>query len=177
MIKNLLYASLLIVISKFALAEGYDVFGVGLYDIKFDGSETNSATDFRYERRFDEPIFNVGPESEDFFYIKPFVGFETTSESALYIIGGIYLEDNVGELFVGEESRLNFTPSFGAGYYSDGDGKKLGNSIEFRTTLEISYELENKSRLGLSFGHISNANLGDKNPGVEILNFSYQVPF
>ena len=175
--KFFFYVLFIIFASKFAYATGYDVFGVGYYDIKFDGSQTNSAADLRYERRFDKSIFNVGPENENFFYIKPFVGFESTTDSAFYLISGIYLEDNVGELFVGKESKFNFTPSFGAGYYSDGDGKKLGNNIEFRTTLEISYELDNKNRLGVSFGHISNANIGDKNPGVEILSFSYQVPF
>ena len=175
--KYFCYVLFVISFSKFAYATGYDVFGVGYYDIKYDGSQTNSAIDLRYERRFDKAIFNVGPENENFFYIKPFVGLETTSDSAFYLISGIYLEDNVGELFVGKESKFNFTPSFGAGYYSDGDGKKLGYNIEFRTTLEISYELDNKNRLGVSFGHISNANIGDKNPGVEILSFSYQVPF
>jgi len=175
--KFFFYVLFIIFVSKFAYATGYDVFGVGYYDIKFDGSQTNSAADLRYERRFDKSIFTVGPENENFFYIKLFVGFESTTDSAFYFISGIYLEDNVGELFVGKESKFNFTPSFGAGYYSDGDGKKLGNNIEFRTTLEISYELDNKNRLGVSFGHISNANIGDKNPGVEILSFSYQVPF
>ena len=46
------------------------------------------------------------------------------------------------------------------------DREKLGNDIQFRTTLEFSFELKNKNRIGLSFGHISNANLGDKNPGL-----------
>ena len=46
--------------------------------------------------------------------------------------------------------------------------KKLGNNVQFRTTIEFSYELKNKNRIGFSFGHISNANLGDKNRGVEI---------
>lgn len=159
------------------LATGYDVFAIGMYDVKFDGSQTNTSTDFRYERRFDNSLFEIGPESENFFHLKPFAGIELTSDSAAYFIGGIYLEDNLGTLFVGEESNVIFTPSFGVGYYDDGDGKKLGNNIEFRTTLEVSYELENKNRLGLSFGHISNANLGDKNPGVEIISLSYQVPF
>jgi len=95
----------------------------------------------------------------------------------MFLIGGIYLEDNIGTLFVGKKSNLNFTPSFGVGYYDDGDGKKLGNNIEFRTTFEISYELKNNNRVGISFGHISNANLGDKNPGVEVLSLSYQIPF
>ena len=61
--------------------------------------------------------------------------------------------------------------------YDAGDGKKLGHDIEFRTTIEISYELNNKNRIGLSFGHISNAGLGDNNPGVEILSLSYQIPY
>ena len=164
-------------LSSSVLADGYDIFAIGIYDVKFDGSQTNPSTDFRYERRFDNSLFEIGPESENFFNLKPFAGIEFTSDSAAYFIGGIYLEDNLGTVFVGEESNIIFTPSFGAGYYDNGNGKKLGNNIEFRTTLEISYELKNKNRLGFSFGHISNANLGDKNPGVEIFNLSYQVPF
>jgi len=177
MFKKLLIIFILLLFPKNLYAEGYDVFGIGLYDIKFDGSQTNQATDLRYERRFDNPLIEIGPESENFFYLKPFVGIETTTDSAVYILGGIYLEDNLGTLFVGEDSNFVFTPSFGAGFYDDGDGKKLGNDIQFRTTFEFSYELKNKNRIGISYGHISNANLGDKNPGVEILSFSYQVPF
>ena len=158
-------------------ADGYDVFGIGFYDVKFDGSSSNQATDFRYERRFGNTLFDIGPEEDNFFYLKPFAGIELTSDSASYIIAGIYLEDNLGQLFTGKESNLIFTPSFGAGYYDDGDGKKLGNKIEFRTTLEISYELKNKNRIAGSFGHISNANIGNNNPGVEIISFSYQIPF
>ena len=177
MLKKLLIIFILFLFPKNLYAEGYDVFSIGLYDIKFDGSQTNQATDLRYERRFDNSLIEIGPESENFFYLKPFVGIETTTDSAVYILGGIYLEDNLGTLFVGEDSNFIFTPSFGAGFYDDGDGKKLGNEIQFRTTFEFSYELKNKNRIGISYGHISNANLGDKNPGVEILSFSYQVPF
>ena len=163
--------------AKIVLAEGYDVFGIGLYDVKFDGSNTNDAIDFRYERRFDTSLLEIGPKSYNFFNLKPFVGFETTSDSALYLLSGIYLEDNIGTLFTGETSNSIVTPSFGVGVYDDGDGKKLGNSIEFRTTLEFSYQLKNNNRIGFSFGHISNANLGDKNPGVEIISLSYQVAY
>ncbi len=158
-------------------SQGYDIFGIGVYDVKFDGSSSNYATDFRYEKRFDNNLVNIGPEEDNFFYLKPFAGIELTSDSAYYLIGGIYLEDNLGELIVGEKNNWNFTPSFGVGYYDDGDGKKLGNSIEFRTTLEVSYELKNDDRIGFSFGHISNANIGNKNPGVEIISLSYQRPF
>ena len=177
MIKKIFIILPLLLFSSSLFAIGYDVFGIGIYDVKFDGSETNTATDFRYERRFDKSLIEIGPESENFFYLKPFVGLEATSDSATYFISGIYLEDNLGTLFIGEENNLIFTPSFGVGFYNAGDGKKLGNNIEFRTTIEVSYQLENNNRIGFSFGHISNANIGDKNPGVEILNISYQIPF
>ena len=177
MLKKISIILSLLLFSSPLFATGYDVFGIGMYNVKFDGSETNTAIDFRYERRFDKSLIEIGPESENFFYLKPFAGLETTSDSATYFIGGIYLEDNLGTLFAGEKSNLIFTPSFGAGYYDDGDGKKLGNTIEFRTTFEVSYHLKNNNRIGFSIGHISNANLGDKNPGVEIISLSYQVPF
>tara|TARA_Y100000768_G_scaffold387329_1_gene378271 strand:+ start:1801 stop:2331 length:531 start_codon:yes stop_codon:yes gene_type:complete len=158
-------------------SEGYDVYGVGIYDVKFDGSSSNYATDLRYERRFDNSLINIGPEEDNFFYLKPFAGIEVTTDSAFYLISGIYLEDNLGKLMSGQENNWNFTPSFGLGYYDDGNGKKLGNKLEFRTTLEFSYQLENADRIGISLGHISNANIGNKNPGAEIISLSYQKPF
>ena len=160
-----------------AVSKGYDVFGLGYYGVKFDGSNNNEALDFRYERRFDYSLYEIGPSNYKFFNLKPFAGIEGTSDSAYFLIAGVYLDDNVGTLLAGESSNFIFTPSFGTGYYQDGNGKKLGNSIEFRTTLEISYQLKNNNRIGLSLGHISNANLGDNNPGVEILSLSYQVAY
>jgi len=162
------------------LAQGYDVFSIGIFDVKFDGSSSysnNYAADFRYERRFDNTLIDIGPKEDNFFYLKPFAGIEMTTDSAFYLISGIYLEDNLGELMIGKANNWHFTPSFGFGYYDDGNGKKLGNKLEFRTTLEFSYQLENSDRIGISFGHISNANIGKKNPGVEIISLSYQKPF
>ena len=46
---KLLTFFLIIFINYSIHAKGYDVFGVGFYDVKFDGSDTNQATDFRYE--------------------------------------------------------------------------------------------------------------------------------
>ena len=164
-------------IPNIALTKGINVFGLGIYDVKFDGSEKNQSTDFRYEYRSDESLINIGPEEDNFFFLKPFFGFEYTNDNASYFLPGIYFEDNLGELFEGKNNKFFFTPSFGAGIYNDGSGKKLGNDLQFRTSLEISYELKNKNRIGVSFSHISNANLGDKNPGVEILSFSYHIPY
>ena len=160
-----------------AQSNGMNVFGLGVYDIKFDGSEKDQATDFRYEFRSDNSLLDIGPEEDNFFFLKPFFGVEYTNDSASYFLTGIYFEDNLGELFEGNKSKYYFTPSFAAGLYDDGSGKKLGNSLQFRTSFEVSYELENKNRIGISFSHISNANLSDKNPGVEILSFSYHIPY
>ena len=160
-----------------ALTKGTNVFGLGIFDVKFDGSEKNQAVDLRYEYRSDESLLDIGPKEDNFFFLKPFFGFEYTNDSASYYLAGIYFEDNLGELFEGEKSKLYFTPSFGAGIYNDGSGKKLGNDLQFRTSFEVSYELKNKNRIGISFSHISNANFGDKNPGVEILSFSFQLPY
>ena len=131
----------LLIKTPFLLAQGYDVFGIGIYDVKFDGSSSNHAIDLRYERRFDYTLVDIGPEEDNFFYLKPFVGIELTSDSASYILAGIYLEDNLGQLFTGEESNLIFTPSFGVGYYDDGNGLKLGNKIELLVHLDI-YQMQ-----------------------------------
>ncbi len=167
----------IIIFSTSAFSKGTNVFGLGIYDIKFDGSDKNQAIDLRYEYRSDKSLLDIGPEEDNFFFLKPFVGLEFTSDSASYFLTGIYFEDNLGELFEGNNSKYFFTPSFGAGIYNDGSGKKLGNDLQFRTSLEVSYQLENKNRIGISFSHISNANLGDKNPGVEIISFSYHIPY
>ena len=174
---KILFFILIILLSKIALSNGTNVFGLGIYDIKFDGSEKDQATDFRYEFRSNKSLLDIGPKEDNFFFLKPFYGFEYTSDSASYFLAGIYFEDNLGELFEGDKNKYYFTPSFGAGFYDDGSGKNLGNDIQFRTSLELSYELKNKNRIGISFSHISNANLADKNPGVEILSFSYHVPY
>ena len=109
------------------VSKGTNIFGLGIYDLKFDGSSTNQTADFRYEFRSDESLLDIGPKEDNFFYLKPFAGLEATTDSAFYLIGGIYLEDNLGKLLVGDKNEWHFTPSFGLGYYDDGNGKKLGN--------------------------------------------------
>ena len=173
MFRSFLFILVLLFKTSTLFAQGYDVFGLGIYDVKFDGSSSNYATDIRYERRFDNTLIDIGPKEDNFFYLKPFIGIEATTDSAFYFLGGMYLEDNLGKLITGKENKWNFTPSFGLGYYDEGSGKKLGSKLEFRTTLELSNQLNNNDRIGFSLGHISNANIGNKNPGVEIISLSY----
>ncbi len=130
--------------------------GVGYYDI----NDNEDAADFRLEYRWDKPLI---------WAIEPWVGAEVTSDGAVYGVGGILADIQFHNGFL-------ITPSFGAGLYSDGDGKDLGNTVEFRSQIELGYEMENNARAGIAFGHISNAGLGNSNPGTEILNLYYHVP-
>ena len=66
---------LLIMASLFSTtvhSSGMNVFGLGVYDIKLDGSEKNQATNFRYEFRSDNSLLDIGPEEDNFFFFKTF---------------------------------------------------------------------------------------------------------
>jgi len=138
-------------------------------DIGFlDVSETDSkdeAADFRLEYRFGTSLV---PFIEPYAKLKPWVGAEFTSDGAVYGAGGVLLDVPIGP-FV-------FTPSFGAGLYSNGAGKDLGSVLEFRTQFEVGYQFENQSRFSLSYSHISNAEISDTNPGANILSLYYHLP-
>jgi hypothetical protein len=112
---RILFILLIIIKTTPSFSQGYDVYGLGIYDIKFDGSSSDHAIDIRYERRFDNTLVNIGPEEDNFFYLKPFAGIEVTTDSAFYLISGIYLEDNFGELISGQENKWNITPKFWSG--------------------------------------------------------------
>jgi hypothetical protein len=69
--------------------------------------------------------------------------------------------------------KIYFTPSFAVGYYDQGKSKDLGYDLEFRSQLELSYQLESANRIAISINHISNASLGEQNPGVESMVISF----
>ena len=68
--------------------------------------------------------------------------------------------------------KLKFTPSFAPGIYHEGDGKDLGHILEFKTEVQVSYSFSESTNLGMSYNHISNASLGDKNPGANSYMFN-----
>ena len=92
-----------------------------------------------------------------------------SSDGAFYGFGGVLVDFYLGRRFV-------FTPSFAAGLYEDGDGKDLGHAVEFRSSVELAYRFNDRSRLGMSFYHLSNAGLSDNNPGTEVLSLNYSIP-
>ena len=92
-----------------------------------------------------------------------------TEDNAAYIYTGIQAQYEFGS--------LNFTPSFTPGLYHEGDGKDLGHVIEFKSELQFSLDLSGNSQLGFSYNHISNASLGDKNPGANSYMFNFLKSF
>jgi lipid A 3-O-deacylase len=88
----------------------------------------------------------------------PITGGFITENSAAYVYTGVEWNYTMGDKFM-------FTPSFAPGIYHEGDGKDLGHALEFKTEVQLSYLISESTNLGMSYNHISNASLGDKNPG------------
>ena len=101
--------------------------------------------------------------------ISPVTGFMITENNAAYGYTGIQAFYNIG--------KINFTPSFTPGVYSQGDGKDLGHTIEFKSELQFSLDISSESELGFSYNHISNASLGDNNPGANSYMFNFLKKF
>ena len=72
---------------------------------------------------------------------------------------------------------LNITPSFAPGLYEAGDGKDLGHALEFKSEVQLSLDLPKDSQFGFSYNHLSNASLGDKNPGANSYMFNFLKKF
>uniref|UniRef100_UPI00404A318F acyloxyacyl hydrolase n=1 Tax=Candidatus Pelagibacter sp. TaxID=2024849 RepID=UPI00404A318F len=101
--------------------------------------------------------------------LSPITGGMITADSASYIYTGVQAQYKLG--------AINFTPSFAPGLYFEGDGKDLGHIIEFKSELQFSFNVFQNSELGLSYNHISNASLGDKNPGANSYMFNFLKKF
>ena len=97
--------------------------------------------------------------------LSPITGALITADSASYLYTGVQAQYKLG--------ALNITPSFTPGLYFEGDGKDLGHLVEFKSELQFSLDLSKTSELGLSYNHLSNASLGDKNPGANSYMFNF----
>ncbi len=129
--------------------------GIGYYDIFGD----DEAGEFRVEYR----------DKYRFLLFKPFLGASITTEQAFFAYAGVLTDYYFGNRFV-------VTPSVAPGYYHNGGGKDLGHEFEIKSGLELSYRLDDRSRISLHFYHISNAGVEDTRPGVEVLGTSYSIP-
>ena len=101
--------------------------------------------------------------------LSPITGLMFTADNAAYIYTGVQAQYQLG--------KINLTPSFTPGLYDQGNGKDLGHMVEFKSELQISFDLFQNSELGFSYNHISNASLGEKNPGANSYMFNFLKKF
>ena len=101
--------------------------------------------------------------------LSPITGALITADNAAYFYTGVEAQYKIGS--------LNFNPSFTPGLYYEGDGKDLGHNIEFKSQINLGWNFGEKSNFGLSYSHISNASIGDKNPGANNIAFTFYTQY
>ncbi len=120
-------------------------------------------------------LFGIQHLNEDLFRdtflgkLSPITGLMITADSSSYFYTGVQAEYKIG--------KLNLVPSFAPGLYTMGDGKDLGSPLEFKSELQVSIDILPGTKLGFSQSHLSNADLGDKNPGADSYMFNFMKSF
>ena len=133
----------------------------GIFDFSDEGKRAN--------------LIGVQHQNEDlnrdtfFGNLSPITGALITADNAIYFYTGVQAQYKVGS--------LNITPSFTPGYYNQGDGKDLGHALEFKSEVQLSLDLPRNSQFGFSYNHLSNASLGEKNPGANSYMFNFLKSF
>ena len=130
-------------------------FGVGYFDVFKDQNAVIGNLEYR--------------SNKSLWYLKPHVGVFGTTDGSAYVYTGVRLD-----LFIG--NRFVISPNFSPGLYHEGGGKDLGFEVEFRSGMELGYRFDNRARLTAGIHHLSNASLGDKNPGTETVTLYYSLP-
>ena len=131
--------------------------------------------DINNDVKLSSDLFGIQHSNEDLFRdtllgkFSPITGFMMTEDSTSYFYSGVQAEYKIG--------KLNIIPSFAPGLYSMGDGKDLGSPLEFKSELQLSVDLLPGTKLGYSQSHLSNADLGDKNPGADSYMFNFMKSF
>jgi lipid A 3-O-deacylase len=101
--------------------------------------------------------------------LHPIAGAMATSDGAFHLFGGFSIDVPLGK---GPLLRGSFAP----GYFHRGHGKDLGYPLEFRSSLEIGWRFDARWSLGIEWYHLSNARLGDINPGDASLLLTLTLP-
>ena len=101
--------------------------------------------------------------------LSPITGAMITEANATYVYTGVQAQYKIG--------AIDITLSFAPGYYNEGNGKDLGHALEFKSEVQLSLELPKNSQIGFSYNHLSNASLGDKNPGANSYMFNFLKNF
>ena len=139
--------------------------GVSFYTGTFDFSDDGKRSSLVGFEHQNENLYR------DTFFgrVSPVTGAMITQDAAAYIYTGIEVNYDLGP--------IKLTPSFTPGLYSQGDGKDLGHPLEFKSEVQLSMDLGDSTNFGMSYNHVSNASLGDKNPGANSYMFNFLKKF
>tara|TARA_B100000575_G_scaffold107514_1_gene85580 strand:- start:339 stop:854 length:516 start_codon:yes stop_codon:yes gene_type:complete len=133
----------------------------GMFDFSDDGKRS-TLIGFQHQ--------NVDLNKDTFLgNLSPITGFMITADNASYVYTGVQAQYSLG--------TLNVIPSFTPGLYNQGDGKDLGHLLEFKSEVQLSLDLPKNTQFGFSYNHLSNASLGDKNPGANSYMFNFLKTF
>ena len=159
--KYLLILIIFVFSSNIAIsANSYSIFG-GTYD--YDDDNTTNLFGLNYHLSDNAfSVFNL-------IDLNPVIGGFITADSASMFYSGF--ETNIGE----DSIYLNLSSS--AGIYSNGDGKDLGNDLQFKSEVNLFYNISKESRFGIGSHHISNAGLATVNPGTNNYYLIYNRNF
>lgn len=139
----------------------------------FKNTPYKNGGDFRLEHRWGLSLLSTMSDFfkplDSGFQLHPFMGIETTTRTDFYGFGGLVFDYLLGRHFV-------ISPSLAVGHYNQGQGKRLGCPVEFRSTMEVGIRTASEWRVTAYMGHISNAGFGDKNPGVEHGGIYIHIP-
>ncbi len=102
------------------------------------------------------------------FFLGPVLGLLANHDGGLYGFGGLYVDLAFGD--------WRITPLAVAGGYHKGESVELGGPFQLMLGGTAAYRLASGVRIGISFRHLSNADLYEKNPGAEALFVSFWVP-
>ena len=120
-------------------------------------------------------LFGVEHKNPDLFRdtflgkFKPVTGAFMTCKNSIYLYTGIEGQYGIGP--------LKILPSFTPGYYEKGNGKDLGDVLEFKSEVKVSFDIFENTKLGYSYSHISNNDWGEKNPGTDNQQITFSKNF
>lgn len=138
------------------------VLGAGVFDAYQESTPRAEAgrtgavqADFRHGRR----LFGLGPAA----------GAMLNADGGVATFAGLYADFSVGYLMI--------TPLLGAGAWFKNGAKDLGGTFTVRTEVDIAFVRADGIRVGLRWGHLSNAYVYNENPSQEDFMLTVSVPF
>jgi hypothetical protein len=152
----------ILVLSMFLLpmaasaGENLVVVGAGVFNAL---RTTDDSTEFRLEYSGRQQWNGFGTHA----------GVNGNTDGGAYVFGGF----NYEYVF---SNNLYVSPSIAVGHYTQGNSKRLGGPIEFRSQFETGYKFGYGGRIGAAISHISNAGIYDHNPGQESVVLLYAHP-